>query len=209
VISLATKSDRGVVAQGSERSSELLPRRSTTSSGDHELMRRVACGEAAALECLLNAHWQPVLRYANYLIDSPDAAEDVVQEAFVRLWARSPEWRPRGCVRAFLYRVTRNLVLNERRRERVRTLWARHAEADTHWYPMPTHALEAQEIHAALKEAVAALPDRRRKVFWLARYQQMTHHEIAEVMGISVQTVANQMSAALATLRERLRPYCD
>lgn len=176
---------------------------------EDDLMQRVAGGEADALECLLGAHWQAVFHYASDLLGCLDEAEDVTQEAFVRLWAYSAKWRPRGCVRAFLYRVTRNLALNERRRARVRAHWVQGAAQDMAGPETPTQVLEAAEIRTAIDEAVTDLPERRREVFVLARYQQMSHREIAESMGISVQTVANQMSAALATLRMRLKPYLD
>lgn len=175
-----------------------------------QLMERVRDGDASAFAELLALYWHPLVAYGSGLLDSVDAAEDIVQDAFVRLWARRAEWQARGPVRSYLYRITRNLALNERRRRKVHGMWLanRHSEP-TRRNPTPLEIVEADEVESAFEQAMAALPPRRREVFVLARYHHLSYHQIAEVLQVSRQTVANQMSAALAMLRVALANVMD
>ena len=109
---------------------------------------------------------------------------------------------------SLLYTTTRNLALNEKRRRgirarlSIRVLLPRPAASLD-----PLFGAESSEAEAAAARAVDALPARRREIFRLARHHGLTHREIAEILEISPQTVANQMTAALEQLRVRLRPY--
>ena len=102
---------------------------------------------------------------------------------------------------------TRNRVLNHLRHEKVERLGQAAAAADPRVEPRPHAALAEQEIDAAVRDAVATLPDRCREAFELSRVQGLRYAEIAAVMGISVKTVEAQMGKALRILRERLAPW--
>ncbi|HET9986154.1 MAG TPA: RNA polymerase sigma-70 factor [Longimicrobiales bacterium] len=164
-------------------------------------MDRARRDDPAALDALLAAYWRPLVRYARGFVESRDAAEDVVQESFIAVWDRRLEWRA-GSLAGLLYRATRNRALNERRRERVRREWRIVAPVDE--APSPWQTLQDRELGECLERAIEALPPRRREIFLLARVDGLVYREIAEVLGISAQTVANQMSAALAELRRAL-----
>jgi len=174
---------------------------------DRSLMERIHSGDPSALESVLERYWSPLVSYADRLLSDQDAAEDVVQETMVRLWNQRTEWTPSQQLQGFLYRIARNLALNERSKKEVRRDWAhRHGDQDRKRPPTPLELTERAELRALLDEAVEALPPRRREVFILARYHGHSYRQIAEIMDISPQTVANQMSAALDELRDRLRP---
>ncbi|MFW6078002.1 MAG: sigma-70 family RNA polymerase sigma factor [Gemmatimonadota bacterium] len=179
------------------------PDPSSTGERDTELLRRLRSDDAAALDELLQAYWTPLVTYAAGLTARVAAAEDVVQEAYVRLWSRRRTWRP-GSARALLYRMVRNLALNERRRARTHERLAPPARRAG---PSPSEVMEGREVAGAVREAIDALPSRRREVFLLSREQGLSHREIAEALNLSPQTVANQISAALGDLRAALAPY--
>jgi RNA polymerase sigma-70 factor (ECF subfamily) len=170
---------------------------------DQELIRRLRAGDESALELLVVAYWQRLLRFVEGILDQEGGGEDVVQEAFIRLWMRRGELRFEGSFRAFLYTLTRNAAIDELRRSgRRRTLSIR---ADPPVAPpSPLAGVEASDLQAIADAAIAALPPRRREVFRLARREGLSYKEIAEVMGLSPQTVANQMSRALTELHEAL-----
>lgn len=172
-------------------------------------MRRIQAGEQPALDEALSLHWSALHRYAARLLNCDDAAEDAVQMAYVRLWERRGTWEPASSLTALLYRITRNLVLNEKRRRAVRTRWWKRLSGGGRTAPglTPAEAAEASELRDAISDAIAALPERRREVFVLARYHGLSYREIADAMELSPQTVANQMSSALSQLRTVLRPY--
>jgi len=180
-----------------------------TEARDQALITRMRDGDSAAFAELLDVYWRPVVRYVNHLIGSVDAAEDIAQEAFVRVWTRRSRWDTAVPPRAILYRIARNLALNEQRSARVRSKWAAAPRSAGDATPTAAQSLDAKELKAAVDRAIQALPERRREVFQLVRFAELTYREVAELMGISVQTVANQMTAALSDLRRVLEPFME
>ena len=175
---------------------------------DRALMELALRGDAAAFADLVHRYWSPLAAYARRLLGgNREAGEDLAQEAFLRIWNGRLHWRPTGSVRAFLYGLVRNLALNERRSARVRLRAIARVRAMLRdWYqrPSPLELVEQAEERAAVERAIAALPPRRREIFILVRVHGLSYGEVAEILQISPQTVANQMSAALTTLRRLL-----
>lgn len=170
---------------------------------DRAIMTRVREGCEASLGMLLQRHWSGLTAYASRLVHDREDAKDVVQEVFARVWLKRTDWEPCGSVSGYLYRITRNLSLNWRRSERVRS----RAESrgglqllESGKVSDPLEQLEAHRLRREVEAAIEQLPDRRREVFVLSRFHGLTHREIGEALGISVPTVSNQMSAALAQL---------
>lgn len=171
---------------------------------DPTLMRRLQAGDEQAMSALLAEHWTSVVRYAFGLVGSWDKAEDVAQDAFVRVWEGRKKWS-RGSLGALVHRIARNAALDvlksprhAARREDPDTLVSQH---------MPDRDMELSELDRAVVQALRDLPPRRREIFKLIRERGFSYAEIAEIMGISRQTVANHMSLALSDLRIMLRPY--
>ena len=175
------------------------------------LLTRLRAGEAESLSEILERHWHACVLYAKSLLDQPDqddVAQDLAQEAFVRLWEHRTRWAPETPPRILLLRIVRNLVLNEVRRLRIARKWVARVQASQRRYnPTPDDVLQCEQVRQRVRCAVASLPPRRREIFLLIRQQGMTYADVGEVMGISRQTVANQMSAALNTLRDALEPF--
>ncbi len=175
---------------------------------DFALLQRMRDGDQVALDTLLKRHWDAVFSYARHLCQDHDSANDIAQRSFIRIWERRREWQPVGEVRAFLFRIARNLALNEQRGQRVRmSEVARNLARRFLRVPTPLEELEGLELGQAFERALRSLPARRREVFVLARFHDLTYAEIARVLDISPQTVANQMSAALRHLQSCLAPY--
>jgi len=165
--------------------------------------------DAETLNGLLQQFWRPLVAYVSRLLGDTEAAEDVVQRAFVRLWERGHAV-PRGSeVRPFLYRVVRNIASNEWRRQQTQRTWLDEESVLSSSMTMPSRGVEEDELAAALAAAVERLPARRREVFVLSRYHAMSNIEIAEILSIAPQTVANQLVAALRELKESLAPYLE
>ncbi len=164
---------------------------------------------AEALDRLLLQFWRPLVAYASRLLDDSEAAEDVVQRAFVRLWEYGHAVPTGDEVRPFLYRIVRNLASNEWRRRETRRSWLAGESMLHSPAAMPSRDIEEDELAAALAAAVERLPARRREVFVLSRYHALTNAQIAEVLSIAPQTVANQLVSALRELRVMLEPYLD
>ena len=180
---------------------------STELPSDLELMLGIRDGDSWALDCLISRYWQRLVRYAVRLGHSSDTAQDVVQEAFIRVWETRTPWRPIGTPQAFLYRIVRNLTLQEYRHREVTErhgpeIVRRHSTPST-----PFQLAAESELDHALQDAIAALPERRREAFVLTRYHDLSQAEVAEIMGLSLQTVANHVSMAMASLRKSLEQF--
>lgn len=190
-----------------------FPRRSQpepvpTSETDREVEAGLRQGDPAALDALLDRYWTPLVTYAAAMLQSWDSAEDTVQETFVRLWERREEWSTTGSLQALLFQITRNLTLDEIRRQRRHlTLLEGQSTVAPQPSATPFDELQATQLETAYLAALAALPERRREVFLLSRQHGLSYQQIAMVMGISPQTVANQLSAALTELRNTLEPF--
>lgn len=180
-----------------------------TAGDDAELGRKLAAGDPAALTAIARRYWEPLAAYAYRLVEDRDGAMDIAQEACIRLWDRRGHDSPR-CLRAYLFRTTRNLALDHLKTKRTRRrLLRRHAPERTNGPARPDEVLDQDRTAAEVHRAIRDLPERRREVFTLAYLGGLTYAEIGEVMGISPKTVQNQMTAALAQLRAALRPLLD
>ena len=173
---------------------------------DEEIVRGLQAGDAATLDRLVAEYRRRLVRYADRILAGDGSAEDVVQETFFRLWARRRELKVAGSLRALLYTLTKNAAIDERRRGARRAMKAAVA-GDPAAPASPLEAAAASELAVAAAAAVARLPARRREIFLQVRMHGLTYQAVADSMGVAPQTVANQMSAAMASLREELARF--
>jgi RNA polymerase sigma-70 factor (ECF subfamily) len=176
---------------------------------DSELVERLRRDDIGALNVVLRRYWGPLLDYLVRLIGSRDAAEDICQRTFCQLWERRRDWRVTGSLGGLIYRIARNFAISEHRQHDTE---ARTVGVLAQWTspaPTPLDVIESAQLREELSRAIDQLPTRRREVFVLRCVHELSYKDIAEIMGISTQTVANQLSYALATLRLRLAHTLD
>ena len=180
---------------------------SRTPAPHGDLVARLARGDRAAFEAVFHEHYVSLVRFAEAMLRSREAGEDIVQEVLLNLWRQRENLRIDDSLRAYLYRAVRNRALNSVRNDRVR----REALPDlVKESPEPAASevgLLEGELEAAVRAAIAQLPPRCREIFELSRFKGLRYVEIAETLGISVKTVETQMGRALKILRERLAPF--
>ena len=178
-------------------------------SEDDALMRRAAGGDTCAFSRLVAAHQQRVLRFtAGMLGGNADAAEDVTQETFLRLWRTRSTYRPEGKLVTLLLRITTNLC-RDTHRSRVST-----ESLDTCFQlpsgdASPANQVSAGCLEEAVRDAVSQLPEGQRAVFILSHYEQLSYQEIADALGCPIGTVASRKHGAVVALRMRLRPWLE
>ena len=182
---------------------------SASEPGDRDLVRRLRRGDPDALDTVLRRHWGPIVAYLVRLLGSRDAAEDVAQLTFCRLWERRESWQDDGSIRGLLYRMARNFAISDRRRSDAEARSAAVHATRMSGIATPLGLLEDQQLREELDIAIQRLPPRRREVFVLRCIHDLSYKEIAEIMETSPQTVANQLSSALSTLRGSLAHLLD
>ncbi len=177
-------------------------RASAANTPDPSIAVRVAAGDIGAFEHIVSAYWAQILALSTRLLHDPEAANDIAQETFIRVWVNRREFQP-GQLRAYIFKVARNLVVDETRKRVVRA----QAVAIPFAIEQPDHVLERSEQRDAVQHAVDALPPRRRAAFILAYLHELSYKEAADVLGVSAATVKNHVAAALADLRRELAPH--
>jgi len=168
-------------------------------AADHEPEPTVA--NVADLESLYRAEYRSLVRLASLLIDDIGTCEEIVQDAFVRVWTRGPAMREPDRLPAYL----RSAVLNGARSQvRRRIVRRRHLSVVPGTTPAAeTSALAAEPTRAVL-DALRALPDRQREVLALRYYLDLSESDIAHTLGISRGSVKTHAHRGLASLAERL-----
>lgn len=144
-----------------------------------------------------------LLRYAWRFTGEREAARDVVQDAFFKLWQIRETVDPSRSLKALLYTMVRNLALNSKRAARhTNGVFPEHGLVDT--TPSVDQRVQAEMLNAHLRQCINELPRRRREAFMLSRYEGLSHSEIAQVMGLTPRTVNTHIVLALKDLRKRL-----
>jgi RNA polymerase sigma-70 factor (ECF subfamily) len=169
-------------------------------------MQELASGSQEALERL---HGRYAPRLAGFFWRMGAAAgelDELVQDAFVRLWRHRSAWRGEGRLSTYLFGIARSSWLESRcaARGRPEPPDERRAGPDAH---RPDREMERRELAGELSRAMAELPEPLRTVFSLATGGDLKYREIAELLGIPVGTVKSRMAAAEEKLRERLAGY--
>jgi RNA polymerase sigma-70 factor, ECF subfamily len=189
----------------------------TLSDAPEHLAERIRNGDAGAFESLFREQYAPLLRFAAGQVGSRPEAEDIVQEVLLRVWRDRERIATDRPVKSYLFAAVRNEVIDRARRDTRQRKWhgplpgtvgreGMVEAADAADPSSGTDPAELSELEAAVRSAVASLPERCRTAFLLCREKGLTYAEAAEVMGISPGTVRIQMSRALAALRSSLRP---
>lgn len=182
-------------------------------ASDAALLVAFANGDATAGRDLVNRLAPRLFGYAARVLGDPAEAEDVVQDAMMRLWKIAPEWRQgQAQVSTWAYRVTVNLCTDRLRRRKSRPQVALDlvAEPESDMMSAVERMTEAARADA-LQSALDALPDRQRQAVVLRHLEGLSNPEIADIMDIGVEAVESltargkwALKAALAGRREEL-----
>jgi len=164
------------------------------------MLAKIRAGDRKAFEELVRGTWDELVEHLSWVLKSREGAEDAAQEAFIRLWEHRERWRE-GSARALVFRIGRNLALDERRKEGVRQDWTAREAGDVGRVETPAEHAELADYEGRFRAALEALTPGRREVIELVRLRGLTHREAAEALDLSPQTVANRMTLALADLR--------
>ncbi len=155
---------------------------------DEALLIAYANGDRAAAEALTMRLSPRVLAFSSRMLRDRAEAEDVTQEAMIRLWRIAPDWRQgEAKVTTWLYRVVSNLCTDRLRRKRGVGLDAIAEPEDDR--PSAADALQDKARAVALEDALGDLPDRQREAVVLRHLDGLGNPEIAEIMDISVEAV--------------------
>jgi len=174
---------------------------------DVKLVRLVAGRDEAAFEELVDRHQHSVLNTIHRYVGEYDAAADLAQEVFVIVWNKADRFRGQAKFSTWLYRVVVNQCLQYRRKRRRRPVVLSLDSVDPDRPPEALQVGDGREQAdrvAAVRQALARLPDRQRIALVLSHYEGRSYAEVAGIMGTSASSVESLLVRARAALREQL-----
>lgn len=183
---------------------------------EQELMRRVASGDQAAFGEIVHRCLPRLLAVARRYTGAGHEAEDIVQEAFTRLWVKAPGWelsdgevhetgRRIARVYTWLYQVVSNLCIDRCRRQRMDDLDSVAEPADDR--PDAEQAHVDRDRIAHIRAAIDRLPERQRMVLMMCFFDGMSNTEAAAIMELSVGAVESLLVRARRQLRTELAEF--
>ena len=155
-------------------------------------------------ENLFRSHYSDLVKLALIYLKDMDAAEDIVQELFIKIWQNRKKIIINTSVKNYLFTSVRNSVFNQLRDSKkifVESEFAENLSTDNF------NRLEYLELKKIINNEIEKLPDRCREVYLLSRNKKMTNKKIAEHLNISVKTVENQMTKALKRIFEKVSSF--
>lgn len=171
--------------------------------GDDALMARVMRRDAPAFRVLVERHVSPLHRIAYRMIGDASEAEDLAQEALLRLWQHAGRWQAGGAgVAAWLHRVVMNLCLDRLRRRRFTSDAEVPERADD--APDAAACIDAERRRAAIVAAIAALPDRQRAAIVLTYYEDQSNAMAAGTLEMNIKAFESLLLRARTALGRAL-----
>ncbi len=174
---------------------------------DESLMALVAEGDCAAFEQLVVRHQQAVWRTTYRMVGDVQAAEDLAQEAFLRIFRAADRYQATSTFRTYLYRVVVHLCVDYLRKGRP------EPAADLSHLTAPTASADDQaetgERRHAVQQAIASLPPKQRSAVVLRYYESLSTREIAEVMETTAKAIERHLARGRAALEVRLARLMD
>ena len=168
----------------------------------------IRSGDKKVFEKLFKDQYPILCGYARKYLDDVDQAEEVVQEMFFNFWQKKEKLEINTSIEAYLFRSVRNSCLNYLKHLKIRE---EHRLATNHEIRKKEQEIHdnvvALELQQRIEDVIEKLPQERRKIFKMSRYEDLKYKEIAAKLDISIKTVEAQMGKALKYLRLHLSEY--
>ncbi|MBD5233040.1 MAG: RNA polymerase sigma-70 factor [Bacteroidales bacterium] len=171
---------------------------------DYELIIRIKAGDEDSFKELFLRYYPRFRHFILRFIANSDVADDLLQNVFMKIWSTRASMREELSVTAYIYVFVKYEIFNYLRLKSTR-FNDRFNDA-VHANIMSTPGVDSNydyiELEEAVNKSIASMPDKRRRIFCLNRYEFKSAKEIAEILGLSVRTVEKHIELALRTLRK-------
>lgn len=152
-------------------------------------------------QVMFEAYWDKLYQYAYAILQSEDAAKDVVQALFVAIWEDQKKLTNVRSLKYYLYQAVKNNTLQYIHSHRFTEL-QEAVILELVYVDTTDEEISFKEQSAELQRRLAALPPRRREIFIMNRYDQLSKEEIAQRLGLSIRTVETHIGNALKSLKD-------
>jgi RNA polymerase sigma-70 factor (ECF subfamily) len=165
---------------------------------DEELMSQVRNGVSEMLGVLFDRYQVPLFNFFYKMTGNRPVSEDLVQEVFFRILKYRQTYRPNTPFRAWMYGIARNARVDSFRKRRPEV----SLEPEVEPAIVPVDSAEQRQEIQLLYQALLRMPEEKKEVLILSRFQGLKYEEIAQLLGCEVNTVKTRVHRALQELRE-------
>ncbi|WP_343556383.1 sigma-70 family RNA polymerase sigma factor [Sphingobacterium sp.] len=174
---------------------------------DQNLIQSVNNSDPKAFKTIFEQYWQLIYRLALQKLPSDDDANDITREVFYLIWKNRENWHVKTNIQAYLKAMLKHKIYDfYALRDRLPVMIPLDSVED-YWEKMFEKAEDEQqdfsEQNKMVRDEIDKMPEKMREVFLLSRFEGLSAAQIADKLGISIQTVRNQISFALKRLKDR------
>lgn len=171
------------------------------------LIADLQSGDREAFNSIFRSYYEALVRYSLRFVADFDAANDIVQSFFVKFWTMRDRLVIKQSLDSYLFRAVQNMSITYINTERAHTetnsrLFKEEAVSED-----PSSELHVNDLERSYQHIIAAMPEKRRQVFVMSRFDGLRNAEIATRLDLSVKTVEAHVTAALKQLREGLKDF--
>ncbi len=171
---------------------------------DDGLMQSLAAGRSDALREIIHRHGPALLNFLYQLTGDRATAEDLSQEAFLRVYRHAARYVPGGGFRAWLYTIARHLALNH---SRDRAVERDRRPEPINWAAAPPDGGERSELQRSIEKAIDAVSEPFRSALVMCVLHGLSYEEAAEACGCSVKTLSSRLARGRERFRDLMAPY--
>ena len=161
----------------------------------------------ATFELFFKENYEILCRFAFTFLKDADEAEEIVQNSFVKLWEDKDKLQIDISSKAYLFTTVRNASLNRLKHGRIKNEYKASVQHSVEYKNQVEETVYGNELQAKINEAINKMPEKRREVFNLIRFEGLKYKEVAEQLGISPKTVENHMGSAIKFLKDELQDF--
>ena len=177
-----------------------------TAESDLELIRRVKSGETKAFDTLMQRYATRIYQVIYGMVHNSADTQDLSQETFIHAFQGIKKFKEKYRFYTWLYRIAINLCINHYKRGK-KAQFVPIENGEFYADPNPATDPAKMDLRRAVKKRMALLPEEQKTVFVLRTFEDMSYHDIAEVLNISTGTVMSRLSRAREKLKELLKDY--
>lgn len=169
------------------------------------LVQRIKLSDTEAFRELFEIYQRDIFNFLHFKLGNIEAAEDFVQDVFIKIWERRGQLRENTSVKSFLFTIARQAALNHLRHNKIVLKFQVEQTNKVSAEQAEYLEFERIELQNVLMRAIINLPLKSRIIFMMNRFEELTYNEIADRLNVSVKTVESHMGRALKLLRESLQ----
>jgi RNA polymerase sigma-70 factor (family 1) len=169
---------------------------------EDELLHSIKFDDKRSFEQIYRQYWSKLYIYAFNVLRERELCEDILQDVFIDLWAKRHDVQISD-LQSYLYQSVKYQIFNHFRESKYKKQLLMKFDLISTQYKID-ELYEQKEFKAQIKEVISQLPEQRRMIFEMSRYEGLSNKEISKHLSISIQTVKNQISESLKFIRKSL-----